>query len=172
MLLVDILFCVQQHVENVSPQESFLRNIIIFFVAKSTFFSVRSHRKIFAFFLCVLQKWFVHLTRKVICVFQLWEDSKSKQTLKKGTKMWTTYLPFPQKLLWKKQQNIDAVCKKDYVRPHINPLGTCMMWCLHKANNLCCERTQWFVLDQATTLGERNQPFALDARKFFALCRY
>ena len=153
-------------------QESLLRNIIIFFVAKSKSFFLRSHKKIFAFFLCILQKWFVQLAKKSICDFQLCEDSKSKQTLMEGTKMWTTYLPFPQKLLWKKQQNIDAVCKKDYVRPHINLLGTCMMWYLHKADNLCCERTQRFVLDQATTLGERNQPFALDARKFFAVCRY
>ena len=86
--------------------------------------------------------------------------------------MWTTYLPSPQKLLWKKQQNNDALCKKDFVRPHINLLGTCVMWYLHKADNVCCEGTQRFVLDQATTLGERNQPFALDARKFYAVCRY
>ena len=37
-------------------QESLLRNIIIFFVAKSKSFFLRSHKKIFAFFLCILQK--------------------------------------------------------------------------------------------------------------------
>ena len=157
MLLLADTFLFAATCRKCFSQESLLRNIIIFFVAKSKSFFLRSHKKIFAFFLCILQKWFVQLAKKSICDFQLCEDSKPKQTLMEGTKMWTTYLPFPQKLLWKKQQNIDAVCKKDYVRPHINLLGTCMMWYLHKADNLCCERTQRFVLDQATTLGERNQ---------------
>ena len=61
LLLADVLFCVQQHIDNASSKkESFLRNIIIFFVAKSTilfsavaqkdfcFFSVRFAKMIFA----------------------------------------------------------------------------------------------------------------------------
>ena len=120
-------------------QESLLRNIIIFFVAKSKSFFLRSHKKIFAFFLCILQKWFVQLAKKHICDFQLCKDSKSKQTLMEGTKMWTTYLPFPQKLLWKKQQNNDAFCKKDFVPPHKNLLGRYLHDVIfaHTQNSLC-----------------------------------
>ena len=50
-------------------QESLLRNIIIFFVAKSKSFFLRSHKKIFAFFLCILQKSFVQLAKKKFAIF-------------------------------------------------------------------------------------------------------
>ena len=40
--------------------------------------------------------------------------------------MWTTYLRYPKKCMWKKQQNMFAFRKKGFVRPHKNVLGTCM----------------------------------------------
>ena len=103
LLLADVLFCVQQHVENASPKKAFCATSSFSLLLKARSYFLRSHKKIFAFFLCGLQKWFLQLARKDICDFQFCEDSKSKQTIKEETTMWTIYLRFQQKILWKKQ---------------------------------------------------------------------
>ena len=49
LLSADNRFCVQ-HLKKMRLPKKFLRNSIIFFVAKGTIFFVRPHKKFFAFF--------------------------------------------------------------------------------------------------------------------------
>ena len=168
LLLADVLFCVQQHMDNASSKKVFCATSSFSLLLKARSYFLRSHKKIFAFFLCALQKWFLQLARKDICDFQFCEDSKSKQTLKEGTKMWTTYLPFPQKLLWKKQQNNDAFCKKDFVPPHINLLGY-LHDVMFAESRYCLLRTHTTICARSTNNFRRTQP-KIFARSKKVLC--
>ena len=73
LLLADNRFCVQQLEENASPK-------------KVLFLFVRPHKKFFAFFLCVLHKWFLQLAKTDFCVFHF-----CKTVLTRSIHSWGTF---------------------------------------------------------------------------------